>query len=93
MCVCMAVCAYVSTGTQAGQKRALDTLKLESQMVVSYTMWVLGTKLTSSANAASIPDPPSPPTPPPSPVEVIYFQSFYSLFLGMGYTTEGHRMN
>jgi hypothetical protein len=38
---------------QCGRKRALDSLKLELQVVVSLQLWVLGPKLRSSRKAAS----------------------------------------
>lgn len=38
------------------QKRVLEPLKLEWQMVVSYTTWLLETTLGSSVNSASAPN-------------------------------------
>lgn len=40
-------------GACGGQKRSLDPLELELQMVVSHLMWVLQTEPRSSAEAAS----------------------------------------
>lgn len=42
-------CAYICAGAQRVQKRALDLPNLKSQVVVSNTTWVLGTKFRSSA--------------------------------------------
>lgn len=68
--VCMWVCAleHVSAlaleGTLRRQKRALDLLMLDSQVVVSYTVWVLGTKLSSSGSVVHSSTKPSFQTPP-----------------------------
>ena len=59
MCVCMCVCIYVCmyvcvcmyVGNHGVRKRAMDTLQLELQTVVSCLRWVLGTRLSSSAKA------------------------------------------
>lgn len=47
--MCLCVCA----GTHGSQKRISEPLKLELQVIVNYLMWVLGTKLISSARAPS----------------------------------------
>lgn len=43
-CMCVSMCGYVrlSAGTDDGQKRASDPLKLELEAVVSHPTWVLG---------------------------------------------------
>ena len=59
MCVCMrvcvwmyvCVCVFVSASAHGVEKKALDPLELELQTLVSSLMWVLGTKLWSSAKA------------------------------------------
>jgi hypothetical protein len=43
VCVCMCACIG------GDQKRALNPLALEFQVVVSHLMWILGTELRSSA--------------------------------------------
>ena len=43
----------VCVGAHGDQKRVLDPLELEFQVVVSCLMWVLGTKPRSSARAAN----------------------------------------
>ena len=55
MCVWYAyVCGHVSAEVNEGQKRVSGALDLESQVVVSCLMWVLGTEpRSSSARAAS----------------------------------------
>ena len=47
--VCVSLCA---PDTLSDQKKVLDSLELELQMVLS-TMWVLGTELRSSTRAVS----------------------------------------
>jgi hypothetical protein len=37
-------------GAHRGQKRALDTLNLKLQVIVSHLLWVLGTEPGSSAS-------------------------------------------
>lgn len=56
MCVSVSVWEYVhvSAGAQGGQKRSLDLLELEAQVVVSCPTWVLGTKLGPSERARSV---------------------------------------
>lgn len=49
-CVYVCLC-YPHVGTLRGQKRVCDALELELQAVVSYPVWVLGTKLESSGRA------------------------------------------
>ena len=44
MCVCRAL---------TGQKRVSDTQELKLHMIVSWLMWVLGTKVQSSGKDAS----------------------------------------
>lgn len=51
MCVCLSVC--VSAGNMRGQKRALDYLKLELQVVVNWLTWMLGFELASPERATS----------------------------------------
>lgn len=46
--VCVCACMVDDHG---GQKRALDTVELTMQVVVSQTMWMLGTALRSSTRA------------------------------------------
>lgn len=50
MCVCVCVSVYVreSAGAHQGQKRVLDPLKLELQVIVCCQAWVLGAELKSS---------------------------------------------
>lgn len=47
MCMCGLV--HIHAGVPRGQKRAQDPLELESEEAVSCLMWVLETKLGSSA--------------------------------------------
>lgn len=47
------VCAHVGAGTHRGLKKALDTLKLQLQVVVSHPVWVLLAKICSG-RAASV---------------------------------------
>lgn len=56
----MSVWGYVHLSAVAlrGQKRAVDPVELESQVVLSSLMGMLGTKLRSSAKAQSSPEPP-----------------------------------
>lgn len=49
----MCVCVHVSTGAYGGWKTVSDPLKLDLLVVVSYLVWVLGTKLGPSAGAVS----------------------------------------
>lgn len=44
------VSALALEGTLRRQKRALDLLTLDLQVVVSYRVWMLGTKLSSSVS-------------------------------------------
>lgn len=46
--MCVRVCVYVHVGAQGTQKRALNSLRQELQVVVSHLIWVLRTKLGSS---------------------------------------------
>lgn len=39
-------CAYMHAGAHCGQNSLLDTLELECKVVVSYPVWVLGSKLS-----------------------------------------------
>lgn len=48
------VCTGVSAGTLRGQKRALDPLELELQVVRSHPTWVLGTKLWKNSVCAQL---------------------------------------
>jgi hypothetical protein len=48
--VCACVC---EVGTHGDQKRALDVLKLELQVLMSHLIQVLGTELRSSGRAAN----------------------------------------
>ena len=52
-CVCVKVCGYAHMNASicGSQKRKLDPLKLEQQLAVGHLMWVLQTKLRSSARA------------------------------------------
>lgn len=45
VCLCMVIMCVCA---QRSQKRVLDPLELHLQVVVSHTMWVLGTELGSS---------------------------------------------
>lgn len=45
------MCTHV--GTRGSQKKALESLELELQEVVSYTTWVLGTEFWFAARVAS----------------------------------------
>jgi hypothetical protein len=52
-CVCMCVCVCGRcVGTCGDQKRVLDLLELELQVVMNHPIWVLGTKLGSPGRAA-----------------------------------------
>lgn len=44
VCLCMSLCVCA----QRSQKRVLDPLELHLWVVVSHTIWVLGTELRSS---------------------------------------------
>lgn len=48
VCVCQ-----LHVSTYRTQKRMLDTLQLEVEVVVSYLMWLLGIEPRSSARAAN----------------------------------------
>lgn len=48
-CVRVSVCVFCKD-----QKKLSDPLKMELQTVVSYLMWMLGTKFSSSGRAASV---------------------------------------
>ena len=48
------VCGYVPVNVLGDQKRELDLLELELQVVVSHPRWVVGSKLRSSAEAAPL---------------------------------------
>lgn len=52
---CISVRGYVdaSSNFQEGEKRVLDPLEMEQQVVVSHLTWVLGTKLKPSPRQAS----------------------------------------
>lgn len=50
-CVCR-LCASVC----GDQKRTLDLLRLELQVVASHPVWILGTDLVSSGKTGSIPN-------------------------------------
>lgn len=52
MCICMST-TYVDmcTGACGSQRKALDSLKLESEVVMSHQTWVLGTYLEPSGRA------------------------------------------
>ena len=47
MCVCVCVCVWLLTD----QMRVSDLLELKFQVVVSYSIWVLGAKLQSFERA------------------------------------------
>lgn len=47
---------HESAVTQRGQKMVSDPQKLELRGVVTYSIWVLGTKLGSPARAVCTPD-------------------------------------
>ena len=47
-CACLPVYAQQMCTALGGQKRVLDILELQLQVVVSHLMWVLETKLRSS---------------------------------------------
>lgn len=49
-CTLEHVSALALEGTLRRQKRALDLLVLDLQVVVSYMVWMLGTQLSSSAS-------------------------------------------
>lgn len=55
MFVCLACVFghYVYAGGHGGQKKALNLLELELQVVMSCLTWELGTKLWSSATSVS----------------------------------------
>lgn len=46
------MCSWVQGGTLEVQKRVLDLMELEFQVILSHSVWVLGTKLGSSVRAA-----------------------------------------
>jgi hypothetical protein len=48
VCVCVCVCVCVK---QVGQKRVLDHLELDLQVIANFPSWVLGNKLRFSARA------------------------------------------
>lgn len=52
MCICVSLCTYMSTNSHGGQKEVVGALKLELQVVVSHSTWVLGTELGSAGNRA-----------------------------------------
>lgn len=48
------MCAYVQVSAlECKSQKSLDPLELDLHVVVSHLMWVLGTKLGSSARAVS----------------------------------------
>lgn len=48
ICVFVSICAYVCAGAKRGHDKVLDSLDLESQVIVSLLTWVLGSELESS---------------------------------------------
>lgn len=51
-CVSEGVYMHVCVSVHGDQKRALDLVELEFQVVVSYLIWLTGTELGSSGRAA-----------------------------------------
>lgn len=54
MCICVTCVSecYVCSETHESQKRVSNTLELKLQVIVSYSMWVLGTKCKPCAKTA-----------------------------------------
>ena len=47
------VCMHMYVVVYGGQKKVLESLELELQVIVSHLMWVLGTKFQSSGRGVS----------------------------------------
>lgn len=56
MCICLSMCGHIQVNsvTCGGQKRALDALEVEVQVMVRIMARMLGTKLGSSERAKDI---------------------------------------
>lgn len=55
LCVvmCLCICVLMCAGAPGDQKRVMNLLELERQVIVSHKMWVLGTELVSLGRVAS----------------------------------------
>lgn len=75
------------------QKRVLDHLELDLQVIANFPSWVLGNKLRFSAKAASTPD--TEPQPPNGIFSIhVLSRNLNSLFMLLGFTCKpcGHSL-